>query len=64
MNWIVIAIYVIGIFATHFIIYKGSEEDIDHNTVNIVCVAWPIAILICSLLLVERLIKRLLNILF
>lgn len=62
MNWIIIAIYFIGIFATHLIIYKDGEEGIDHNAANIACVAWPVTLLICGLLLIERLIRRFLRI--
>lgn len=54
MDWIIIAIYAIGIPVAHLIIYKDGEEGIDHNAANIACVAWPIALLIICLLQVEK----------
>ena len=58
---IIITTYILGALITHLIIYKDGEKGIDHNTANICCVAWPAALLIYSLLLIKKLIKRVLN---
>ena len=61
MEVFIIIIYILGVFITNHIIYKDGEDDIDHNTASIACVAWPVALLIYGLLSVEKLIRRYLN---
>ena len=61
MEWIITLLYILGIFITHFIIYKASEEEIDHNAANIACAAWPVTLLIYILLRVERGLNSLLD---
>lgn len=46
--WLIIIItYIIGALVTHYIIYKEvNENEIEHQSANIMCVLWPVALLI------------------
>jgi hypothetical protein len=61
MEWIVIVIYVLGMFITHLIIYKDGKKGIDCTAANICCAIWPIALLICCLLQVEKWVIKILG---
>ena len=58
MEWIVTILYIIGALITHYIIYRGaSGDEIEHQSANIVCMLWPVALAIWCILKVEYLIK-------
>lgn len=58
MEWIVTILYIIGALVTHYIIYRGvSEDEIEHQSANIACMLWPVALAIWIMLKVEYLIK-------
>ena len=58
MEWIIAIVYIIGALVTHYIIYRGANEDeIEHESANITCMLWPIALAIWVLLKIEYLIK-------
>ena len=58
MEWIIAIVYIIGALVTHYIIYRGTNEDeIEHQSVNIACMLWPVALAIWCMLKIEYLIK-------
>ena len=63
MEWISAIIYIIGILATHYIIYHDRKENnIEHQTANIACLLWPVAMLLYFMLFVEDLFSNRINI--
>lgn len=58
MEWIIAIVYIIGALVTHYIIYRRANEDeIEHQSANIMCMLWPIVLAIWILLKVENLVK-------
>ena len=61
MEWIVVAIYIAGALIAHFIIYRDvTMADAEHQSANITCILWPIALLICFGLWLEKLVHKIL----
>ena len=50
MEWNIVAIYILGIFFAHLIIYRNGEENVDHITAAITCIAWTVVSLIICLM--------------
>ena len=62
MEWIVTIVYIIGALVTHYIIYRGANEDeVEPQSANIACMLWPVALAIWILLKIENLIKLIIS---
>lgn len=54
MEWTTTIVYIIGALVTHYIIYRNSDDNIEHASANIACILWPVAVLICLILEMEN----------
>ena len=66
MEWVVTSLYIMGALITHYLIYKRVNEEIlqeklDHQTANITCILWPIALMLYVLLTIEQFFGRKFN---
>ena len=62
MEWIVTILYIIGALVTHYIIYRGANEDeIEPQSANIACMLWPVALALWCMLGIEKIIKYILK---
>ena len=57
MEWIITLLYIMGALVMHYIIYS-SKEAIEHESANIACLLWLVALCIVLLLYIERLIVK------
>ena len=58
MEWVVTLAYIVGALLTHCYIYKEARaEDVEHETANIISILWPFALCLYSWLMLESLIK-------
>lgn len=57
MEWIVTIVYILGAITAHCFIYSNDNGEIEHQSANIACMLWPVALAIWLLLKIENLIK-------
>ena len=57
MEWIVTIVYILGAITAHCFIYSNDDGEIEHQSANIACMLWPVALAIWIILKIEYLIK-------
>ena len=57
MEWIVTIVYILGAITEHCFIYSNDDGEIEHQSANIACMLWPVALAIWIILKIEHLIK-------
>ena len=57
-KYIVLMIYAIGAFVSHFLIHKDGEGEIEQETADVVCLFWPLAFIVGIIMGIIRWWKR------
>lgn len=45
-GYIILIVYAVGTFITHFLVHRDSKGDIEEETTNIVCIFWPLVFVV------------------